>query len=236
MDSTTLERERGITILAKNTAIRWQRRQDQPGGHARPRRLRRRGRAGAQHGRRRAAAGGRRRGPDAPDALRAAQGAGAGATGGGGGQQDGPAQRAARLGRERRPSICSSTSAPPTSRPSSRRLRQRPEPARPATTPDALGRGPVAALRGHPGACPAPEVDPTSPLQLLVTTLDYDELRGPHRHRPRAARAPCAAGRTWPSSTPDGAPRRAASRELFVFENLGRTPVDEGRGRRDRGA
>ena len=62
MDSNDLERERGITILAKNTAIRIPDPEtgetvkinivDTP-GHAG---LRRRGRAGAQHGRRRAAA------------------------------------------------------------------------------------------------------------------------------------------------------------------------------------
>ena len=76
------------------------RREDQPGGHARPRRLRRRGRAGAQHGGRRAAAGGRRRRPHAPDALRPAPGAGAGPPGGGGGEQDGPAQCPAGMGGE----------------------------------------------------------------------------------------------------------------------------------------
>ena len=35
MDSNPLERERGITILAKNTAVRWQGDEDQHRGHAR---------------------------------------------------------------------------------------------------------------------------------------------------------------------------------------------------------
>ena len=45
MDSMDLEREKGITILAKNTAVmyrlRRRRREDQHRRHARPRRLRR---------------------------------------------------------------------------------------------------------------------------------------------------------------------------------------------------
>ena len=75
MDSNDLERERGITILAKNCAIRYTA-AHQHRRHARARRLRRRGRARAVHGRRRAAAGRRGGGPDAADALRDAEGAG----------------------------------------------------------------------------------------------------------------------------------------------------------------
>ena len=64
MDSIDLEREKGITILAKNTAVAGRARagdsQDQHRRHPGPRRLRRRGRAGPDHGRRRVAAGRRR--------------------------------------------------------------------------------------------------------------------------------------------------------------------------------
>ena len=73
MDSMDLEREKGITILAKNTAVQYGDDEDQHHRHARPRRLRRRGRARADDGRRRAAARRRVRGPAAADALRAAQ-------------------------------------------------------------------------------------------------------------------------------------------------------------------
>ena len=90
MDSNDLERERGITILAKFTAITWKGTRinivDTPG----PRRLRRRGRARAQDGRLGLPAGRRLRGPDAADALRDAQGAGAGAAPDPGRQQDRP--------------------------------------------------------------------------------------------------------------------------------------------------
>ena len=75
LDSMDLEREKGITIMAKNTAVHYRGRQGQHRRHARPRRLRRRGGALADDGRRRAAARRRERGPAPPDALRAAQGA-----------------------------------------------------------------------------------------------------------------------------------------------------------------
>ena len=50
MDSNDLERERGITILAKNTAHRLSRHQDQHRGHAGPQRFWRRSGARAAHG------------------------------------------------------------------------------------------------------------------------------------------------------------------------------------------
>ena len=73
MDSNDLEREKGITILAKNTAVRYGDVTLQHRRHARPRRLRRRGRARPRDGRRRAAARRRERRAVAADPLRVAQ-------------------------------------------------------------------------------------------------------------------------------------------------------------------
>ena len=90
LDSNDLERERGITILAKCTSVVWQGTRinivDTPG----PRRLRRRGRAHPVDGRRRAAPGRRRRGADAADQVRARQGAPPGAAPDRGDQQGRP--------------------------------------------------------------------------------------------------------------------------------------------------
>ena len=77
------------------------RREDQHRRHARPRRLRRRGRAGPHDGRRRAAARRRQRGPAAPDPLRAAQDARSAPAGDPRGQQGRPQRRPHRRGRPR---------------------------------------------------------------------------------------------------------------------------------------
>ena len=75
MDSNDLERERGITILAKVTSILWHGHPHQHRRHAGPCRFRRRSRAHPQHGGRRAGAGGRRRGAAAADQVRGVEGA-----------------------------------------------------------------------------------------------------------------------------------------------------------------
>ena len=101
MDSNDLERERGITILAKATSILWQRHPHQHRRHAGPRRFRRRGRAHPQHGRRRAGAGRRRRRPAAADQVRGVQGAEDGTEAHRRHQQGRPPRRAADRSRQR---------------------------------------------------------------------------------------------------------------------------------------
>ena len=130
MDSMDLEREKGITILAKQTTVEYGDIRlnivDTPG----PRRLRRRGRAVAADGRLGAAARRCRRGAAAPDALRAPEGDGAAPAGHRRAQQDRPLRRAAGRGARRRSTSCSSTSARPTPRSTSRSCTRMPRPAR----------------------------------------------------------------------------------------------------------
>ena len=120
MDSNDLERERGITILAKNTSVRWKGRQDQHRRHPRPLRLRRRGRAHADDGRRRAAPRRRRRRTAPADALRAPQVPRARVPGHRGHQQDRPPATPAPTRSSPRSSTCSATSKRATRRPTSR--------------------------------------------------------------------------------------------------------------------
>ena len=93
MDSGDLEREKGITILAKQTTVDHGGVPAEHRGHAGPRRLRRRGGAIAADGRLGAAARGRRRGAAAADALRPPEGDGAAPPGRGRDQQDRPRRR-----------------------------------------------------------------------------------------------------------------------------------------------
>ena len=94
MDSNDLERERGITILAKCTSRGLEGHPHQHRRYARPRRFRRRGRAHPQHGRRRDRAGRRLGRPAAADQVRGVQGAEARPAPDRRHQQDRPAGRA----------------------------------------------------------------------------------------------------------------------------------------------
>ena len=163
MDSNPLERERGITILAKNTAVRWQGVKinivDTPG----PRRFRRRGRAHPAHGGRRAAPGGRRRRADAADAVRHPEGAGARAPADRRRSTRSTAATPSRCGCTTKCWTCSSSSRPPTSsstrRSSTRRAAQGAatmDLERPGHRPDAAVRDDrrprAAAARATPRA------------------------------------------------------------------------------------
>ena len=178
MDSNDLERERGITILAKNTAVRYGGTQDQHHRHARARRLRRRGRASADDGRRRPAPGRRRRGPAAADALRAAQGARAAAA------RDprrstrstGPTPASPRS--STRSSSCSSTSTPTSTRSISRSSTRTRRAGLATLDPDAPGQGSRAAVPDDPRHVPPPSYEEGHPLQALVTNLDASPYLG----------------------------------------------------------
>ena len=186
MDRNDLERERGITILAKCTAVDWQGDQDQHRGHPRPRRFRRRGRAHPVHGGRRHRAGGRRRRPAAADQIRGRQGAGPRPAPDRRHQQGGPRGRAAGRGAER--------GVRPLRRARRRRRAARlPDPLR--LRPPGLGgrehgrpeAGPLGAVR--PGAPPRPRA-----RQGRGKALRHDgehpgsrQLPRPHPDRPRRA-------------------------------------------------
>jgi GTP-binding protein len=72
---------------------------------------------------------------------------------------------------------------------------------------------------------PAPKGDPTSPLAMLVSTIDYDDYRG------RIAVGKLYAGRIEPNSivtyvTRDGTHKQGKVVSLFVYEGLKRTEVE----------
>ena len=173
MDSGDLEREKGITILAKNTAVHYAgpagRRSaddDQHHRHPGPRRLRRRGRARAVDGRRHRAARRRVRGPAPPDPVRAPQGAQRRHAGDPGRQQDRPQRRPDLRGRRRdlRAVHGPARREPQPGRaglPGRLRVRQgrhRQSWSSPPTATHARGQGPRAAVQDHPGDHPRPGV------------------------------------------------------------------------------
>ena len=188
LDSMDLEREKGITILAKNTAVHYGGVKlnivDTPG----PRRLRRRGRARPDDGRRRAAARRRQRGPAAADPVRPAQGARGPAARDPRGQQGRPAGRPHRRGGRR------GLRAVPRSR--RRRV--------PDRVPDRLHQRARAGGRRWIPATPGTDLGPL--LELLVEHIPAPEyepeasvagardeprrvaVRRPARDLPRAAR------------------------------------------------
>ena len=225
MDSIDLEREKGITIMAKNTAITYRGGQDQHRGHARPRRLRRRGRAHPDPGGRRAPAGRRRRGPPAPDPLRAEEGAGGRAAADRRDQQDRPAGRPAGRGARR--------GLRPVHRPRRRReparlpgaLHQRPRGHGHHPRPDEPAHA-RAAVRGDPRAVPAPALRPGHGAPAPGGQPRLGRLRGPARHRPRTngtIRAAPTASRS--SALRHG--RAAKVTVLYGYEGLKRVEVAE---------
>ena len=177
MDSIDLEREKGITILAKNTAVRHGDLTlnivDTPG----PRGLRRRGRARPDDGRRRAAAGRRERGSAAADPLRAAQGARGAAADHPGGQQGRPAGRALAEVVDEVYALFLDLDAT-TRRSSSRSSTPTRGPGSAALAPDELAADLEPLFETIAASVPPPDVRPGHPLQALVTNLDASPYVG----------------------------------------------------------
>ncbi len=73
---------------------------------------------------------------------------------------------------------------------------------------------------------PGPDIDPDSPLQLLVTNLEHDEYKG-RLAIGRLRAGTIERGQDVVICAPDSEPRKGKVSELFVFENLGRQPVEE---------
>ena len=177
--SNELERERGITILAKCTSVVWQRRPDQHRRHARPCRFRRRGRAHPQHGRRRPGAGRRRRGPDAADQVRRRQGAGARACGRSSSinKVDRPDARPIEVHNEIFDLFAAARRERGAARfPDAVRLRAQRLGGRPISTRPRKDLSPLFELiLAH---VPPPGADADAPFSMLATTLDYDPYLG----------------------------------------------------------
>ena len=228
MDSNDLERERGITILSKNTAVHYGGVKinivDTP-GHADfsgevERVLKMVGGV--------LAAGGRLRRPHAADPLCAEKGAGTQPAGDHRHQQGRPARRAQRAKWRMKRWNCSWSWTPPTN--SSTAPSYTPPAAR-----DALPWIPMRAgedlrplfdtILSH---IPAPEGDPDAPLQMLISTIDYNDYvgrigvgrieRGAIQRRAdgRALRA-TSASFTSPAARLGG---------LYEFDGLKRVPCD----------
>ena len=238
MDSNDLEREKGITILAKNTAVRYGGVKinivDTPGHADFGGEVERT----PEDGGRRAAAGGRRRGPAAADALRAQEGARARAAAGRGHQQDRPRRTRARPRCWTRSTTSSSTWTP--TRTSSTSRSSTPSPATGIATPD-LGRRPDATLkplfdddpRHH---APAPLTtrrraapDAGRPTSTTTTT----SAASPSAASSTAASGQARPRRPWCTATARVEPAKVTV--LYGFEGLKRVEVAEARRRRHRG-
>ena len=146
--------------------------------HARPRRLRRRGRALAPDGRRRAPPRRRRRGAAAPDPLRPPEGDGPPPAGGRRAQQDRPRATPGRPRSSTRSTSCSWTSAPTSTRSSSRSSTRMPSSARRRRSwpSPATDLRPLLDLLVE--VTPPPTYEEGHPLQLLVTNLSANDYVG----------------------------------------------------------
>ena len=103
------------------------------------------------------------------------------------------------------------------------------ERARAAPTPDALERARPRSRcsRRCSTHIPAPAYDDGHPLQALVTNLDASPVRRPARAVPRAPRARSRKGQPVAWCRADGTIEQAKITELYVTEALDRVDADE---------
>ena len=81
---------------------------------------------------------------------------------------------------------------------------------------------------------PPPAGDPDAPLQMFVANLDSSDYVGPHRHRPHLQRPRQARRPRWPSASWTASLQPTHVTKLFAFDGLKRVDVERGRGRRHR--
>ena len=178
MDSNDLERERGITILSKNTAVHYDGVPHQHRRHPRPRGLLRRGGARAENGQRRASAGGFLRRAHAPDPFRAEKGAGTEPEGHHRHQQDGSPRRRAAPRWWTKPWSCCWSWTPPTNSWTAPSCSPPAAPAPPPLDWQKPGTDLKPLFDVILSHIPAPEGDPEGRLQLLISTIDYNDYVG----------------------------------------------------------
>ena len=227
MDSNELERERGITILAKNTAVHYGDTLinivDTP-GHAD---------FGGEVERVLSMVDGvvllvdAAEGPAAADPLRAAQGVRARPAADRRHQQDRSRRRAGEGSAER------------GLRPLHRSRRHR----RADRVPGALHQRPRRHGEQSISTCPGedlrplfdailehvppPRGDVKAPLQMLVANLDCERLPGPHRDRPHLQRQGASSTIRSSSASSTARRRRRKVTKLFTFEGLKRVEIEE---------
>ncbi len=214
LDSIDLEREKGITIMAKNTAITYRGRPHQHRGHAGPRRFRLGGGADADAGGRRAAAGGRRRGPAAPDPLRPQEGPGGRAAPHRGRQQDRPQPTLVRPRSWTRSTTSSSTSTPPRTSWTFPSSTPTPARARPRASFPSRGQSLEPLFETDPGHGAAAELRSGMRAAVPRRHAGLGRLRRAPRHRPHRQRPRARRPTAWPSSTataPSSLPRSPCS-------------------------
>ena len=231
MDSGDLEREKGITILAKNTAVHWRRPDDQHRRHPRPRGLRRRGRAGPRHGRRRAPARRRGRGAPAPDPLRPAQDPRAPPAGRSSWSTRSTGPTPGRPRSSTRSRSSSWTSTPTSTRSPSRSSTRAPARAGPRPTrPRAAAT--CRAVRGDPRPRPAPRATtPSAPAPRARLQPRRLPLRRAPRARAGWSTASIERGAHVAWCRLDGTIEHVRVTELYITEALDRVPAASRRAR-----